>query len=414
MTEEDWNALTLDERMKLGVARMLTWKACGQLVCTGMTEEDWNALTLDERMKLGVARMLTWKACGQLVCTGKTEEDWNAMSIKERARLGVGQVWTWKVCGQLVGEGMMEEDWNALTLDERMKLGAAAKFADFHKRLWNGGYGELRQFINENGHSQVPRENRNLQDWVSYQKKAYKNGTMSLERKKLMDEIGDFSGDDGPNAVLGGMLDKHTGGSQVIPESLDELDVTEDSFTSNDVLMGYGVKNLPGNLVLQAAISNHMPDDLRGSTQWSDPAKLVINEIESLPPPGRFLELKPGNRCFCTLNRDRVIELIKWRFEENKKNKKTEKPGQGLSSHNHSVSELCARRGGQPEEMIPSHIVLSLYSGNDALYGGMGKTPRDSANGRFRAILKSSREQYNESNSKNTFVESIMKEWKKV
>jgi hypothetical protein len=51
-----------------------------------------------------------------------------------------------------------------------------------------------------------------------------------------------------------------------------------------------------------------------------------------------------------------------------------------------------------------------LYSENDALYGGMGKTPRDSANGRFIAILKSSREQYNESSSQTTFVESIMKD----
>jgi hypothetical protein len=62
--------------------------------------------------------------------------------------------------------------------------------------------------------------------------------------------------------------------------------------------------------------------------------------------------------------------------------------------------------------MIPSHIVLLLYSENDALYGGKGTTPRDSANGRFLAILRSSCAQYNESSSKKTFVESIMEEWK--
>jgi hypothetical protein len=186
--------------------------------------------------------------------------------------------------------------------------------------------GELCLFILANGHSQVPRENRKLQSWVSYQKKAYKNGTMSLAHKKLLDEIGDFSGD--ANAVLRGVLDKHTGGSQVIPEFLGEQDVTEDSFTSSDVLIvkkgngGNGGKNLPGNLRLQVAISNHMPDVLRGSTQWSDLAKLVINEIESLVPPGRFLELKPGNHCFCTVNGGRVIELIMQRFNKKKLNRK--------------------------------------------------------------------------------------------
>jgi hypothetical protein len=246
----------------------------------------------------------------------------------------VERTFTWKAySGQLVGTGMTEEDWNALPSKERMTLGAAAKSVDFRNGLWNGGYGELCLFILANGHSQVPRENRKLRDWVSYQKKAYKNGTMSLERKKLMDEIGDFSGDDGMKAVLGGMLDKHTGGSQVIPEFLDELDVTEDSFTSNDVLFvksGNGVKNLPGNLRLQDAISKHMPDDPSGgSTQWSDLAKLVINEIESLVPPGRFLELKPGNRCFCTLNRGRLIQLIEWRFKEEKKRKKKKSRDKG-------------------------------------------------------------------------------------
>jgi hypothetical protein len=65
--------------------------------------------------------------------------------------------------------------------------------------------------------------------------------------------------------------------------------------------------------------------------------------------------------------------------------------------------------------MIPSHIVLLLYSENDVLYGGKGRAHyTKSANERFLAKLKSSREQYNESSSKNTFVESIMKEWKSL
>jgi hypothetical protein len=124
-------------------------------------------------------------------------------------------------------------------------------------------------------------------------------------------------------AVVRGILDKHTGGLQVIHETLGELDVTEDSFTSTDVLMatlGNGVKNLSGNLGLQAAISKHMPDDpSAGGTQFSSQVELVIDEIESLHPPGRFLELKPGNRGFCSINRDRVIELIKERFRMKKR-----------------------------------------------------------------------------------------------
>jgi hypothetical protein len=311
MTEEEWNALPLKERMKLGVARAWTWKACGHhLVGEGMTEEEWNALPLDERMKRGVARVWTWKACGELEGTDMTEEDWNALPLNERMKLGMARMYTWEVCGPLVGEGMTEEDWNALTSKERMKRGGAANISKYHNGLWNRRYGELCQFKIDNEHWQVPRENKQLKDWVKYQKKAYKNGTMSLECKKLLDEIGDFSGDDGMKGVLGGMLDKHTGGSQVIPEFLDELDVTEDSFTSNDVLFvksgngGNGAKNLPGNLRLQVAISNHMSDDPTASgEQLSSLSKLVIDEIESLVPPGRFLEVKPGNRCFRTLNR---------------------------------------------------------------------------------------------------------------
>jgi hypothetical protein len=67
--------------------------------------------------------------------------------------------------------------------------------------------------------------------------------------------------------------------------------------------------------------------------------------------------------------------------------------------------------------MIPSHIVLLLYSENDALYGGKSKEHYNNpANESFRAILKASREQYNESynSSKKTFVESIMEEWKSL
>jgi hypothetical protein len=65
--------------------------------------------------------------------------------------------------------------------------------------------------------------------------------------------------------------------------------------------------------------------------------------------------------------------------------------------------------------MIPSHIVLLLYSENDALYGGKGRANYTKlANERFLAILRSSREEYNESSSKKTFVESIMEEWKSL
>jgi hypothetical protein len=390
-TEEEWNAMSIKERARLGVARLWTWKACGQLVGTGKTEEEWNALPLEKRMKLGAAlqlttdvaqakatsicldkwmklsneakncveveRLWTWKACGQLVGTGKTEEDWNALPLDERMKLGaalrlatdvarakaasicldkwmklsneakncveVEQLWTWKACGQLVGTGKTEEDWNALPLDERMKLGAAAKLAPYHEALWNGRYGELCQFITNNGHSHVPFENRQLQSWVGNQKKAYKNGTMSLAHKKLMEEICNFGGDDEMKAAVRGILDKHTGGLQVIQESVGELDVTEDSFTISDVLivtMG-NVKNLPGNQGLRAAISKHMPDDpsATGGKQFSSLAELVIDEIESLHPPGCFLEPKPGNCCFCTINRDRVIQLIKKRFRHMKK-----------------------------------------------------------------------------------------------
>jgi hypothetical protein len=135
--------LVREQRAADFIERMFSWKVCSELEGTGKTEEEWNALPLKERMKLGagrcrsdearakaaniclddwmklsneqknyadVARLYTWKVCGELEGTGKTEEEWNAMSIKERMKLGVARTLTWKACGHLVGEGMTEED----------------------------------------------------------------------------------------------------------------------------------------------------------------------------------------------------------------------------------------------------------------------------------------------------------------
>jgi hypothetical protein len=247
------------------------------------------------------------------------------LSNEEKNWAEVERLSTWKVCGQFEGTDKTEEEWNALPLDERMKLGAVAKLAPYRKRLWNERYKEYCQLITNNRHSYVPCENSQLQDWVRYQKKTYKNGTMSLARKKLMEAMGDFGGED-MKAIVKGILDKHTGGLHVIHETLGEPDVAEDSFTSSDVLIlkrgdgGTGVQNLPGNQGLRAAISKHMPDDpCPEAKQFSPQAELVIDEIERLHPPGRFLELKPENRCFCSINRARVIQLIKKRFGDTKK-----------------------------------------------------------------------------------------------
>jgi hypothetical protein len=244
------------------------------------------------------------------------------LSNEEKNWAEVERLSTWEACGELVGTGKTEVEWDALPLDERMKLGAAAKLAPYHKRLWDERYKEYCQLFTDNGHSYVPCENKQLQDWVRYQKKTYKNGTMSLAHKKLMEAIGDFGGED-MKAIVKGILDKHTGGLHVIHETLGEPDVAEDSFTSSDVLIVKKctlVRNLPGNQGLRAAISKHMPDDpSAGAKQFSPLAELVIDEIERLHPPGRFLELKPGNRCFGSINRAWVIELIKQRFRMKKR-----------------------------------------------------------------------------------------------
>jgi hypothetical protein len=55
-------------------------------------------------------------------------------------------------------------------------------------------------------------------------------------------------------------------------------------------------------------------------------AELVMNEIESLDPPGRFLELNPGKRCFRIIERPQVVQAIKKKFisrkgERNKKSR---------------------------------------------------------------------------------------------
>ena len=98
-----------------------------------------------------------------------------------------------------------------LYVGRTFKLGLKLKLVAYHKRLWVERYKDFCQFYTANGHSHVPRENRQLQSWVGMQKKAYKNGTMSLEHKKLMEEIDDFGGEDEMNAVVRGILDKHIG-----------------------------------------------------------------------------------------------------------------------------------------------------------------------------------------------------------
>jgi hypothetical protein len=120
---EDWMKLSDKQKNYADVARLFTWKVCGELEGTGKTEEEWNAMSIKERARLGVERTFTWEVCSHLVAEEMTEEEWNALPSKERMKLGVARTFTWEVCSHLVAEEMTEEEWNALPSKERMKLG---------------------------------------------------------------------------------------------------------------------------------------------------------------------------------------------------------------------------------------------------------------------------------------------------
>jgi hypothetical protein len=124
-TEEEWDAMSIKERARLGVARCRTNapRAKAAVICL----DEWMKLSNEEKNSAEVGRMWTWKVCGELVGTGKTEVEWNALPLDERMKLGVERMWTWKICGELEGTGKTEREWNALPLDKRMKLGAAVR-----------------------------------------------------------------------------------------------------------------------------------------------------------------------------------------------------------------------------------------------------------------------------------------------
>jgi hypothetical protein len=85
----DWMKLSNEAKNLAQVERLWTWKACSQLLGMGKTEEDWNAMSIKERARLGAAvRLWTWKACGEFKGTGMAKEDWNALPLDERMKLG--------------------------------------------------------------------------------------------------------------------------------------------------------------------------------------------------------------------------------------------------------------------------------------------------------------------------------------
>jgi hypothetical protein len=70
---------------------------------------------------------------------------------------------------------------------------------DAHKTLWSDRYEDLRQFVKENGHANVPtsyRENRQLATWVKCQRRQYKlwkaggRANINGDRVKLLESIG--------------------------------------------------------------------------------------------------------------------------------------------------------------------------------------------------------------------------------
>lgn len=77
---------------------------------------------------------------------------------------------------------------------------AATKHAEEisrHDMIWNERYSELKQFVSQHGHSQVPHNFKTLGRWVTNQRQAYKSfhqpnkkSSMTLERIEALNSIG--------------------------------------------------------------------------------------------------------------------------------------------------------------------------------------------------------------------------------
>lgn len=98
---------------------------------------------------------------------------------------------------------------------------------------------------------------------------------------------------------------------------------SNDFFTSTDVVLGKGngINSLPGNLRFRNIIVKYKP--LYAATPRSmkgTVAEMVINEIASLEPPGRFLEPLLETSRFREVSRKRAIEKTCQALREKKNN----------------------------------------------------------------------------------------------
>ena len=58
------------------------------------------------------------------------------------------------------------------------------------EQAWQKNYQLLKDFIEKNGHAKVPDDEPTLGTWVSKQRQVKKEGNLSEERIRLLDEIG--------------------------------------------------------------------------------------------------------------------------------------------------------------------------------------------------------------------------------
>lgn len=126
--------------------------------------------------------------------------------VKQRADGMQGRLGRW-VASQRKNRRAVEEDkaandgkrvrtiHNALS-DERIKLLDDLAFEWYHLKTpavpWQDRYNQLVAFKEEHGHTSVPRNNKELGEWVHCQRGAYRNKTRSLlgERMQLLNAIG--------------------------------------------------------------------------------------------------------------------------------------------------------------------------------------------------------------------------------
>ena len=125
------------------------------------------------------------------------EQRWNEMYqklIAYRKRSGHCQVKRWEDFRLSVWLQRHKRDKDKLPADKRKKLERVGiKWAYEHfNEIWGSKFKELKEFQKKNGHLNVPKSNKQLYEWIQFQKERKSENRLSKERSGKLSRLGFF------------------------------------------------------------------------------------------------------------------------------------------------------------------------------------------------------------------------------